>query len=117
MAEALAKRKRIRAGHRAWATKTVRQIEDILASETPDKEILVLLHLNLNEKLEAIKALDAEVIELVDDDFLADEIEQAYDYKESVLSALIRIDRIAKASPRASSPTEAPPIEIPPPDS
>lgn len=119
MAEALAKRKRIRAGHRASATKTIRQIEDILASEAPDKERLALLRLTLNEKFGTIKALDAEVIELVDDDSLDEEIEQADDYKESVFNALIRIDRIAKASPRTSPLAETPPIvrQTPPPDS
>ena len=100
MAEALAKKKRIRAGHKASATKTIRQIEDILASEAPDKERLSLLRLTLNEKLETNKALDSEVIELIeDDDTLAGEIEQADDYKESVFNALIKIDRITKPTP------------------
>ena len=57
MAEALAKKKRIRAGHKAYATKTIRQIEDILASETPDKERLSLLLLTLNEKLETTQSI------------------------------------------------------------
>ena len=104
MAEVLAKKKRIRAGHKASATKTIRQVEDILACETPDKERLSLLRLTLNEKLETIKTLDSEVIELIDDDtILADEIEQANGYKESVFNALIRIDWITKA-PFTSSP-------------
>ena len=92
--------------------KTIRQIEDILVSETPNKERLSLLRLTLHEKLETIIALDSEVIELIDDDTLADEIEQADDYKEGVFNALIRIDRIMKPSPpTSSSPTEAPPTE------
>jgi hypothetical protein len=111
MAEVLAKKKRIRARHKASATKTIRQIEDIFASETPDMERLLLLRLTLNEKLETIKALDSEVIELIDDDSLVDEIEQADHYKESVLSALVRIDRITKAPPTSTSSTEAPPME------
>ena len=77
MAEELAKKKRIRAGHKASATKTIRQIEDILANETIDQERLSLLRLSLNEKLETIN----------DDDTLADEIEQADGYKESVFNA------------------------------
>ena len=119
MAEALAKKKRIRAGHKASATNTIRQVEDILVSETPDKERLSLLRLTLNEKLETIKALDTEVIELIEDDTLAEEIEQADGYKESVFNALIRIDRSTKSPPESSSPTEAPPTErrTPPPDS
>ena len=76
MTEALARKKRIRAGHKASATRTIRQIEDMLSSETSDTQRLSLLRLTLNEKLETIKALDSEVIDLIDDETLADEIEQ-----------------------------------------
>lgn len=119
MAEALGKKKRIRAGHRTSATKTIRQIEDILASETPDKERLSLLRLTLNEKLETIKVLHSEVIELIGHYTLADEIEQADDYKENAFSALIRTDRVTKAPSTSISPTEATPTErrTPPHDS
>ena len=96
MKEALAKKKRIRAGHKASATKTIRQIEDMLSSETSDTQRLSLLRLTLNEKLETIKALDSEVIDLIDDETLAEEIEQADGYKETVFNALIKIDRIAQ---------------------
>ena len=119
MAEALAKKKRIRAGHRASATRTTRQVEDILSSEAPDKERLVLLGLTLNEKLETIKTLDSEVIDLIEDEeTLAAEIEQADDYKESIFSALIKIDRVVKAPPPRCSPTPAgtPPRVARPPD-
>ena len=118
MAEALAKKRKIRAGHKASATKTIRQIEDILASETPDKEKLSLLRLTLNEKLETIKGLDSEVIELSEDEeALVSEIEQGDGYKDIVFNALIRVDRIMKAPPARGSlipPTDTPP---PPPGS
>ena len=45
------------------------------------------------------------MIELIDDDTLADEIEQADGYK-SVFNALIEIERITKAPPTRSSPNE-----------
>ena len=93
MVEALAKKKRIRAGHKASATKTIRQIEDILASETPDISKLSLLRLTRKEKLETIKTLDSEVVELIDDEALmAEEIGQADSYREAVFDALIGID-------------------------
>ena len=117
MAEALARKKRIRAGHKASATKTIRQIEDILASEAPDKERLSLLRLTLNEKLETIKAIDSEIIELIkDDDALASEIEQADDYKESVFNALIKIDQLTKTPPSPTPGTPPTDVRAPPPD-
>ena len=90
MAEALAKKKRIRAGHGASATRTTREVEDIFSSQAPDKERLALLGFTFNEKLETIKTLDSEVIELIEnEETLAAEIEQAENYKESIFSALI----------------------------
>ena len=69
-------------------------------------ERLSLLRLTLNEKLEIIKALDTEVIDLIDDEeALASEIEQADGYKEGVFQALIKIDRVTKAPPASISPT------------
>ncbi len=105
MAEGLVRKRRIRAGHKASATRIVRHIDDILDSETRDMERLSLLRLTLNEKLETIKALDSEVIELLDDDALAEEIEQADGYKESVYDTLIRIDRVTKAAIASSADT------------
>ncbi len=108
MAEALA-RKRIRAGHEASATKTTRQIEEILTGDDPGKSRLLLLRLTLKENLETIKALDAEVIELIEDDTLADEIEQADDYREMTFASLIKIDRIVEAR----DPPRDPPRDLP----
>ena len=68
MAEALAK-KRTRGGHKAYATRTVNQIEDIVAGpEEPNKTRLALLQLRLKEKLDTIKNLDAEIVDLIDDE-------------------------------------------------
>ena len=90
----------------ASATKTIRQIEDALTSETPDTERLSLLRLTVNEKLGTIKALDTEVIEVIEkDEALASEIEQADNYEEGVFQALIMIDRVTKAPSARSPPT------------
>jgi len=95
MVEALAKKRRIRVGHKASATKSTRQIEEVLTTETPDKERLSLLGLTLSKKLEVIKTLDSEVIELIKDKgTLATEM--ADGYKETIYSTLIKIDRATK---------------------
>ena len=46
--------KKTRAGHKASATQTVRQIDKIVAAEEPNKARLALLQLTLKEKLEAV---------------------------------------------------------------
>ncbi len=93
MSEAVSKKKRIRAGHRASATRTVRQVEELITGGAPDTSRLSLMRLALKEKLETLKALDSEVAELVDDDALAEEIEHADGYRETVFGALIKIDQ------------------------
>lgn len=58
------------------------------------------MRLTLSEKLETIKVLDTEVIELIEDEgAVVSEIEQADDYKDGVFRALFRIDQITKPPP------------------
>ena len=99
MAEALAK-KRIRAGHRRSATRTVRQITEALVGDTHDRDRLSLLRITLKEKLETIKTLDTEIVDLIEDEGgLADEIEQADTYKETLYEAILKVDRLLNATP------------------
>ena len=105
MTEALAKKKRIRAGHKASATKTIRHIEEGFTSDTPDKA-RVTAAIDLKEKFETIKALDGDIIDLIEDDTLADEIEQADAYKETIFASLVRIDELMEI--RSTTPREIP---------
>ena len=66
--EILTKKRRTRAGHRASATRTIAQIEDLVKAEKPNISGLTLLRLTLKEKYETIKTLDAEIIKLIDDE-------------------------------------------------
>ena len=76
-AEALARRKRIRAGHRASVTRILGQITPALDETPPDTDRLSLLKLILNEKLDTLKGLDSEIIEITPEDGLEDEIQQS----------------------------------------
>ena len=60
----MARKKGIRAGHKGSATKIIRKIEDALGATPIDKARLSTLHRNLSDKLDTIKSLDAETIEL-----------------------------------------------------
>ena len=94
MAEALAKKKRIRAGHKASATKTMGKIDDILGAGSPDTSTLSLMKLTLQEKLETIKVLDSEIVELIDDEAaVTTEIEQTDGYRETIHSSLLKIEK------------------------
>ena len=51
------------------------------------QEKLSMLEMIVNEKLGMVKALDAEVIDLIqDEEALADEIERADNFKEGILT-------------------------------
>ena len=64
MVETLVKRKRIRAGHRASATRNISEVEKTLSAEVPDNVKLALLKLTLNEKLETLRKLDNDIVDL-----------------------------------------------------
>ena len=72
--EALPRKKKIRAGHRASATRLLNQIDAILGDTRPDSNKLAL---SLNEKLETLKLLDSKIVELTPEEELVKEIEQA----------------------------------------
>ena len=125
MAESLAKKKRIRAGHRASATRTLMKVNEALTAETSDESKLLQLKLTLEEKLGTLKLLDGEIIDLIEEDALATEIEQADDYKSDIYAALVKIDKALKLISLAAIPTpaptaspthhEVPPIRVPEP--
>ena len=94
MAEALAKKKRICAGHKASATKTMGKIDEALSMDSPDSFTLSLLKSTLQEKLETIRVLDSEIVELIDDEAaVTTEIEQTDGYRETIRSSLLKIEK------------------------
>ena len=110
MTEGLAKKKRIRAGHRASTTRTLTKVNDALAAEAK----LSQLRLTIEEKLGTLKLLDSEIVELTEEDALATEIEQVDDYKSEIYAALVRIDKALKLTTSPAPPTSAPTREITP---
>ena len=79
------------------------QIDVLLEQESPDLSKLSQLKLSLHEKLETLKLLDGEMLDLVEEEELTSEIEQADAFKEGIYTAVIKIDkRVGEA--RVSSP-------------
>ena len=111
MAEGLARKKKVRAGHKGSVTRMLNQIDAILADGTPDVSKLPQLKQSLQEKLESIKLIDGEILDLIKEEKVATEIEQADSFKEGIYACMIRIDECKTA--RAVSAT---PLAPPPPD-
>ena len=97
----LARKKRVRGGHRGSTTKAIGRAEELLAAESPDVDRLSQLKLTLGEKLEVLKTLDAEMLDLVQDEDVAEEIDQADEFKEKVYVILVKINRVLNAASTA----------------
>ncbi len=66
MGEELARKKRVRGGHKSSAKKMMSTVEELLAGDDPpDPSRLTQLGMSLKEKLEVIKTLDSEILDLV----------------------------------------------------
>ena len=105
MAEELARKKRVRAGHKSSATKMMTRVEEMLSSgESLDPSKLNQLRMSLREKLEEIKVVDGEILSLIKDDEVDDEIAQGDLYKEKIYSNLILIEKATVPTPSAAPP-------------
>ena len=65
---------------------------ELLPSEDPDVDRLSQLKLTLVEKLEVLKTLHGEMLHLVQDEDVAEEINQADGFKERLYIVLVKID-------------------------
>ena len=104
MAEELARKKRVRGGHKSSATRMITRVEDMLAAGgSLDLSKLNQLGMSIKEKLEEIKVLDSDVLALVGDTELDDEIAQADLYKERIYSTLISIEKATELAPPSTA--------------
>ena len=95
------------------------QVNKLLKEDKVDLARLAQLKLSLQEKLETLKQLDSEVLELfADEKGLDAEIQSADEYKDGIYSAMVGIDELsmklkppAVATPR---PTDTVHIAAPP---
>ena len=92
-AEALQRKKRVRAGHRASATRIQGQITTALGATPPNVERLSMLKLTLEAKQKTLKELHNEIVLLIPNEELDTEIQQADECQENILGALALINR------------------------
>ena len=103
---------RIRGGHRGSVTETLQEVEDILATDSPDTTRLAAMKMSLQEKLTRMDALNAEILGLLEsEDGITKDIEQSDIFKRDIVAALVRIDRLPTRSldsvPSSASPVVA----------
>ena len=88
----LARKKPVHGGHRGSTMRAIGQAKELLASEDPDVDRLSQVKLTLGEKLEVLKTLNTEMINLVQNEDVEEEIDQADEFKERVYVVLININ-------------------------
>ena len=96
-AEGVARKKRIRASHKASTTKMLTRINALLVEDPPDISKLSQLKLSIQEKLETIKLLHGEMLDIVDEEELTSEIKQADAFKEGVYIIMLPSLRLTNA--------------------
>ena len=93
--EALARNKKVRAGHRSSATRLMNQAEEAAAvTGGPAMDKLQQWKLSLTEKLAKLQALDEEILALVEDSAIDEEIEQADIFREKLQQTVCGIERL-----------------------
>ena len=92
-----------RRGHKSSATRIMTRVTEMLASpDALDRPKLSQLERSLKEKLQEIKAMDAEILKFVTEEEM-EEITQADLYKERIYSTLISIEDTLKPSAATAS--------------
>ena len=106
MSEELAKRRRLRAGHRGVANRRLAEARDLVDAEgTPDRMALARFAFSLQEKIEILRQLDGDILNLLDDEaeIMAD-IEEADKFNQELFETLLKLKEISPSgtTPRAS---------------
>ena len=106
--------KTTRKGHRQSATRLVNQVETLIEEAEPDMTKLRQYKVSLEEKREEIKALDASVLNVIEEERIESEIEQADIYKEKIQLAICGIEAVlggiaSPPPPVITSPSTSPP--------
>ena len=116
MAEALARLKKVRAGHRSSASRLMNQLEEASAvTGGPAPEKLQQWKLSLTEKLDKLRALNDEILASIEEDAIAYEIEQSDVFSERIQQCICHVEQLILSKPplparthRASPPHDSP---------
>ena len=92
MPEGHTRKRKVRGGHRGSIKFTISELFELIQS-TDEAELaiprLMQCKLALEEKLETVKLIDDQILELVPDEEVEDEIKQADIFKKKVQRAII----------------------------
>ena len=98
-AEGLSRKKKVKAAHRASAMRSIAQAQVMMEGESGEATVAKLKQKRqaLNGKAELLNKVDGEIAEVVEEDNLGDEIEQADEVHERIELAIIDLDAALEA--------------------
>lgn len=101
----LTHKKRVRGGHRGVVTRRLHEVKVLVESDDrPDGTKLAQQKLMLQEKLEILRQLDKEMVDLIEDeDALINEIEEADLFNQELYEMIVKIDHLS--NPPTTTPT------------
>ena len=92
----LARKKRVRGGHKASVTRMVHDVKDLFTTDPPDVTRLAQIKMSLQEKLTVLKGLDAKILELVKtEEAVTEEIEQSDVFMQDLYAILVKIEQLS----------------------
>ena len=107
----LARRKKARAGHRGYTTRLLHQAKTVTETDLLDTEELLLVQEMLGEKVDTLKALDGEILEVVPEAELEEEIEHADEFRQGIYRTLAKMKKslvsVAPSTPASGVPLAA----------
>ena len=101
----MTKEKKSRQGHRSYASKLIARVEEIIEDFDSSKENkLKKLKIFLQDRLEIIHALDAEILDALEDEKeMEQEIQEAGDFGRKVLEIIVEIESMLSQKNQESS--------------
>ena len=99
MSEEITRKKRIRAGHKASVSKVIGQVKADLDSTDRDALKLQQQRQKLKEKLEILRKLDSEILDLTaDENEISAEIEQTDEFNGDLELTILTLDKALDAN-------------------
>jgi Fe2+ transport system protein B len=91
----VAKMKKIRQGHRAYASKILGNVKSVIQNyDSSNESRLRQLNISLEKRLKKLKTLDEEILEEVEDSEITSEIEESGEINENICGAIVEIDSV-----------------------
>lgn len=110
--EQLARKRRLRAGHRASTTRILGRVEPATTADLLNPSEVNQLKRSLEEKLQCLSGLDQDILDLTPEESIEDEIIQADEIKERLYAALSKLDHCLSflGCTPSTTPTTTPPV-------